>query len=480
MLTNDNKSMNKQIEFVSIDQLVPKNHLVRKIDKHIDFTFIYDLVKDLYSDVGRPSIDPVTLFKIVFIQYIFGIRSMRQTIEEIKTNVAYRWFLGYGFYTKVPHHSTFSKNYERRFKDTDTFELIFENILNQAIVKGFIDTEAVYIDATHVKANANKGKTEKIEITREVESFRNNLETEINAVRKSYRQKPLKKKKKEEKITKKISTTDPDAGIYYKNKYRHTFAYSFSTACDQNNFILWSEIRPSNVHDSRVFSSVFEKVNRKFDDITYVAVDAGYKTPEIAKEIMDHGIIPTMPYKRPMTKKGFFKKYEYVYDEVNDCYICPNLKLLTYSTTSREGYKIYTSDSRDCKKCPLIRKCTNSKNQQKVINRHIFEKYIEETEHLRHRSDVKEIYKNRSKTIERCFADMKEKHNGRYTNYRGIAKVTMEALLIFTCMNMKKIALWGDKKYSNKPKPPSVAAIKYITIKNPFRELFSKRILSSV
>ncbi len=110
------------------------------------------------SERGRPSIDPVVLIKMAFIQYTFGIRSMRQTIAEIETNMAYRWFLGFGFYDKVPHFSTFGKNYERRFKDTDLFEQIFYRILKQASEKKLISSEHVFIDSTHVKASANKRK----------------------------------------------------------------------------------------------------------------------------------------------------------------------------------------------------------------------------------------------------------------------------------------------------------------------------------
>ena len=95
-----------QISLVSLDELVPKDHLVRKIDRAIDFSFIYDLVEDLYSeDNGRPSIDPVVLIKIALIQCLFGIRSMRQTTKEIETNVAYRWFIGYDFTQPIPHFS---------------------------------------------------------------------------------------------------------------------------------------------------------------------------------------------------------------------------------------------------------------------------------------------------------------------------------------------------------------------------------------
>lgn len=127
---------NDQIQMVSIDQLVPQDHLLRKIDSCIDFNFIYDLVEDKYCpDNGRPSIDPVTLIKIPLIQYMYGIKSMRQTIKEIEVNMAYRWFLGLGFYDKVPHFSTFGKNYKRRFEGTDLFEQIFQNILMQCMKK---------------------------------------------------------------------------------------------------------------------------------------------------------------------------------------------------------------------------------------------------------------------------------------------------------------------------------------------------------
>jgi len=109
---------------------VPKDHILREIDRAIDFNFIYDEVKDMYSDYkgGRPGIDLVSLFKIVFMQYLFGIRSMRQTIKEIEVNTAYRWFIGYGLFDPIPHFSTFGKNYVRRFKDTNIFENIFSHI----------------------------------------------------------------------------------------------------------------------------------------------------------------------------------------------------------------------------------------------------------------------------------------------------------------------------------------------------------------
>ena len=183
-----------QVEIYSLDDLVPKDHLVRKIDKAISFDFIYDLVEDLYcSNNGRPSIDPVVLIKIAFIQYMFGIGSMRKTIREIESNIAYRWFLGYSLSDPIPHFSTFGKNYDRRFKNSNLFEQIFNRIISEAIKAGFIDTSEVFIDSTHVKANANKNKYLKQVIENESKIYQFELENEINKERELHAKKPLKK-----------------------------------------------------------------------------------------------------------------------------------------------------------------------------------------------------------------------------------------------------------------------------------------------
>ena len=117
-------SMTKQrikndcIIFDTLENLVPQDHLVRKIERCMDFTFIEYEVKDLYSSVGRASIPPVVLFKLLLINKIFGINSMRKTCEECKVNIAYRWFLGLSMYDTIPNYSTWSKNNIRRYKES--------------------------------------------------------------------------------------------------------------------------------------------------------------------------------------------------------------------------------------------------------------------------------------------------------------------------------------------------------------------------
>lgn len=184
-----------QVSFVSLDELVPQDHLVRKIENAIDFRFVYNLVQDLYcEDNGRPSIDPVVLIKIAFIQCIFGIRSMRQTIKEIETNVAYRWFIGYDSSQPIPHFSTLGKNYVRRFRDSNLFETIFARILEEAVSHGFVEPEVLFIDATHVKANANKNKYLKEIVQEQSKKYQELLDDEINQDRIAHGKKPLEKK----------------------------------------------------------------------------------------------------------------------------------------------------------------------------------------------------------------------------------------------------------------------------------------------
>lgn len=303
-----------QIEFVSIETLVPQDHLLRAVTDCLDFDFIYDEVKDMYSEnLGRPSIDPVVLIKLAMLQILFGIRSMRQTVKEAEVNLAYRWFLGYGLQEPIPHFSTFGQNYKRRFKESDLFEKIFEHILMEAITCGFVKSDAVFLDATHVKANANKNKYVKKMAQHRTHKYKRDLMQELNADREEHGKKPFDDDPGDEdggERPLKESTTDPESGLFVKGEKERCFAYTATVACDRNNFILGIKAAPGNVHDSQVFSDVFTDLNDRFPEMEAMVVDAGYKTPGICREIIQAGKIPVMPYKRPMTKDGYFKKYE--------------------------------------------------------------------------------------------------------------------------------------------------------------------------
>ena len=440
----------------TLDDLVPQDHLVRILEKTIDWKFIYPLVKPLYSDVGRHSIDPVVLFKMIFINYTFGINSMRKTCEEIKVNVAYRWFLGIDIYEEVPNYSTWSKNYQRRYKDSQVFDQIFNHIIKYGIDNKFIDTTTVFGDGTHRKANANSRKATDKEVEMIAKTYEKELLDEINEERKRNGKKPFESLIKKEyafdeetgetielKKTKHIkeSTTDPECGLFHKGEKQKCFAYTHMTMSDKHGYVLYNRVAPGNMHDSAIFSEIYDELIHMYENIKNVCLDAGFNTSPICHQILSSGRTPFLPYKRPMTKKGFFKKYEYVYDEYLDIYICPNEKDLHYVATNREGYRIYKSNPQECEGCPFLSKCTKSKKHEKVIMRHIREKDKEEAEHIRHTDKWKKIYPKRKETIERVFADAKENHGMRFTRLKGLQKNQHESLIIFSCHNLKKMGL---------------------------------------
>ena len=448
MMTQNPEKNRSQVILTCMEDLVPQDHLLRVIDKAIDWNFIYDLVEDKYShNAGRPSLDPVVLIKIPLIQYLYGIKSMRQTIRDIEVNVAYRWFLGLELYDPVPHFTTFGKNYTRRFKDTDLFEQIFRHILEECYKFHLIDHSEIFVDATHVKARANNKKMQKRIAEAETRSFEEMLRKEIDADRESHNKKPLKDKDDDRKDPPgssggreiKVSTTDPESGWFHKGEHKQVFAYSVETACDQNGWILGYSVSPGNVHDSRSFHELYDKIS-SLKGIELMVVDAGYKTPAIAKTLLDDGIKPLFPYKRPMTKDGFFRKSEYVYDEMYDCYICPEGKLLKYATTNREGYREYKSCGNICERCSSLPSCTHSRNHVKLITRHVWEPYMETCEDIRHTNGMKEVYAKRKQTIERIFGTAKENHGFRYTQMYGKARMEMKAGLTYAVMNLKKLA----------------------------------------
>ena len=463
-MTQNADKKRDQMQMFCMEDLIPEDHLLRLIDKAIDWNFIYDLVEDKYChDNGRPSMDPVMLIKIPFIQYLYGIRSMRQTIKEIEVNVAYRWFLGLDMLDKVPHFSTFGKNYSRRFKDTDLFEQIFSHILEECYKFRLVDPTEVFVDATHVKARANGHKMRKRIAKQEALFYEDMLKKEINEDRAAHGKKPLKDKdddnnpssgngsSKEKEI--KESTTDPDSGWFHKGEHKEVFAYAVETACDKHGWILGYTISPGNLHDSRTFKGLYDKISDI--GINTLIADAGYKTPAIAKLLLDDGIKPLFPYKSPMTKDGFFKKSDFVYDEYYDYVICPNDQHLEYSITNKDGYREYKSNGHICKGCPYLSQCTNSQNHVKVFTRHIWEDYMETCEDIRHTLGMKDLYKKRKETIERLFGTAKENHGFRYTQMYGKARMEMKVGMTFACLNLKKLARILNKRgIINSPNKP--------------------------
>ena len=479
------KEQREQLEFICTESFVTADHLLRKIEAAVDFEKIYNFVEELYcADNGRKSIDPVVLFKMVLIQHLYGLPSLRRTAQEVEVNIAYRWFLGYGLNESVPHFSTVSYNFRHRFT-TETIDKIFAWILDEIADAGYLKPEAVFIDGTHIKANANTKKQIKEEISVVAKRYADELMQEINKDREEHGKKPFEgdsdnddtstspKKKKDNTSKKKIanrkkqdrkktvtkSLTDPDSGLFAKGEHKVVFAYEAHTACDKNGFILETVVTPGNVHDSVAFDDVYDSLVEKYPEIETIVADSAYKTPHICKKVFTDGRVLSTAYKRPMTKKDGHEWWKYVYDEYYDCIICPEYQVLKYITTNRDGYREYKSNPEICKNCPSRELCTQSKDCVKVVTRHIWKGYEELADDARYTPKYQDLYKLRKEKIERVFADAKEKHAMRYTPYTGLTQVTNWVRLKFATMNLKKLAKW---KWNSNGKPSILHKIKFV------------------
>jgi transposase len=167
--------------------MVRKDHLLRKVKKYIDFSFILEKTRHLYSpDNGRPSVDPTVLFKMLLLGYLYGIRSERRLVQEIHDNNAYRWFLGLGFHDPVPSASTIWQNRRRKWKDSTIFQEIFDEIVRQAIRHGLVDGRVLFSDSTFIKANANKKKLLLQHVPESTKAYIADLDRAVEADREAH------------------------------------------------------------------------------------------------------------------------------------------------------------------------------------------------------------------------------------------------------------------------------------------------------
>jgi len=465
-----------ELEMVTLDQLVPRDHLLRLIDTHIRFDFIREKTEGLYcANNGRPAIDPVVLFKMLFIGYLFGVRSERRLVREIEVNVAYRWFLGLRLTDKVPDASTLSQNRRRRFAGTGIEQDIFDTIVEQAIEHKLIGGRVLYTDSTHLKANANKRHYDLVEVEQTPAAYLAELDAAVDAERAAAGQRPLRRAQAAPAGSSdagpdrdggehgapvapseptsdaaaadtrqiKRSTVDPDAGFMVRDQKPVGFFYlDHRTVDGVHALIVDTHVTPGNVNDATPYLERLDRARTRFDlKIGAVGLDAGYFTPWVCKGIVERGLYGVMGYRRPSHREGYFHKREYAYDPQTDSYRCPAGQIIVYRGTNRTGYREYASDPGQCRQCPQRARCTQSQNHQKLITRHLWQHFKEQIDAHRLTDLGKRLYAPRKETVERSFADAKELHGHRYARFRGLAKVQAQCLLSAACQNMKKIAL---------------------------------------
>ncbi len=412
---------------VTLDQLVPADHLLRKIERVIDFSFIHDLTAPLYCpDNGRPPLDPTLMFKALFIGYLFGVRSERQLVREIEVNVAYRWFLRLKLTETVFDASTLSQNRRRRYNDTSVAQAIFDRIVEQAIRHGLVDGTVLYTDSTHLKANANKNRFDHAVVAKSRADYWQALDSAIEDDRAAHGKNPLKAKPRQpvEKQTK-VSRTDPDAGYMVREGKLEGFFYlDHRTVDGRLGIVTDTHATPANVHDSIVYLGRLDRQVERFGfQVGAVGLDAGYATAGIARGLEERAILGVTGYRNPTPPKpGMMRKSVFRYEAEHDRYRYPEGQLLAYATTDRTGYRHYKSDPSICRDCPLLASCTSNANAQRIITRHVWQDERERVDAHRLTAWGKAIYKRRKETVERSFADAKQLHGHRYARFRSLTR----------------------------------------------------------
>ncbi|MCL4415289.1 MAG: IS1182 family transposase [Actinobacteria bacterium] len=441
----------------NLESMVPQDHLLKRIEKLVPFEFVREKTKSYYSHTGKPSIDPVVLIKMLFIGYLFDIRSERKLVEEINLNLAYRWYIGHDLDEAIPDHSIFSKARTRFGKKL--FLQIFEEILKIAISFNLISKDILLIDSTIVKANASIDSIVEVNLSPEeywreldqsekIKSPRGAKPKEdiSQQVGSHFNGNPDKRKMGKRRrarnagYLKKRSTTDPDATMFYRPGQGGALSYKAHITTETNGFITAIATSPSSLHDTGAVPDLLEMHEKVLGTPPWIAADTKYGSEECLAHMQNKGIktviLPEVKNNRP----GYFTKDKFSYDTQNDCYICPNKKILKRKTKSYTLNRIiYSAKKQDCLSCNLRNLCmaTEVTNPRKVT--HYDSNYYSKAREWYYSNNGRLLQKLRRVVIEGVIGNAKAYHGLQRAKFRGKEKVQMQFLLTATALNLKKM-----------------------------------------
>jgi Transposase and inactivated derivatives len=447
MLREKAKAKQERLEMVQLEELVPKDHLLRKIDAAVDFSFIYDMCKDLYStNIGRPAIQPELLFRMLLLGYLYGIKSEVRLAEQVNDSMSFKWFLGLGLTEKGPDHATISINRVRRFRDKDIAEKIFDEILRQCVAKGLVGGEILYTDSTHVKAKANKHRKALVTVEETPKSYIEELNEQVDLDRHILKKKGFNRDDGPPADTggkqAMKSTTDPDSGQLSKEGKPDGFHYSEHRTVDSKNNVVGNvHITAANINDMTPVPSILEEIRKRLGKLPkYMGLDAGYHSAAIAHLLERNHIQGVIGYRRHTHKGERMGKWRFHYNGHFDAYECPNHQRLYWTTTDRDGFRHYGCKQKICASCPLKEKCLAPSIRRKEVLRHVWQDALEDINIFTKTPQGKRLYNWRKETIERSFAEAKENHGLRYARMLGIRNMREQSFLTAAVQNIKRLA----------------------------------------
>ncbi len=431
----------------NLDERIPANHLLRRIDAVLDLSWLRAELSPFYSHTGCPSIDPELMIRMLLVGYCHSIRSERRLCQEVELNLAYRWFCRLGLEDKVPNHSTFSVNRHGRFRDSDVLRKVFEGIVRQCMEAGLVGGEGFAVDASVIEADASRFKRiEGAEIEWSKEQLaRRAIKEYVDALESENA--PINPDRK----PKAISPTDPTAAWTTRGRYKVMFGYSLNYLIDMENAIIVDvEATPTRI--SKEVDATETMIERTQDRFAlkprHLAGDVAYGTGEMLGWLVNRDIDPHVPVwdQSEVAADGKFVRADFAYEKDGDLYICPSGKELKTSGTVHDGTTIkYIAKRSDCAQCPLKPKCTTGRERR--ISRDVNQKARDYTQALME-TDAYKRSRSQRKKIERLFGEAKHIHALVRLRLRGLSGAKDEFLLTATVQNLKRLA-----KHAIRPPP---------------------------
>jgi transposase len=436
----------------NLDEVVPPDHLVRRIDAVLDLGWVHKELAPYYSDTGRPSIDPVLMIRMLIVGYVFAIRSERRICAEVQVNLAYRWFCRLGIEDKIPDHSVFSRARHERFRDSDALRRVFEQVVGLCIAAGLVGGEAFSIDASLIKADVDKkkrsGGDQPIDWPMPEEAS--------HAVREYLAALDAARRDEESgggdgcgssnsgggKSPKEISLTDPQAAWVARKGVDPLFAYDANYLIDNKfGIILDAEGTRANRSDEVAIAEIMvDRVERRFDlKPERLAGDTVYGAARLLKWLWDRGITPHVPvWDKSARADGKFSRADFVFDKERNVYICPAGAELTHSGVVDQGRILpFRASTSDCSICKLKPRCTTAVARK--VSRDIDEDVRDQVRALAD-TEAFQLSCRERKKVEVRFAHMKRILKLDRLRLRGLSGARDEVLLTATAQNLRRLA----------------------------------------
>src|SRR5882757_6789074 len=422
----------------SLERHIPADHLLRSIDRFVDLQEIRQDLAPFYSNIGRPSIDPELMIRILIVGYCFGIRSERRLCDEVHLNLAYRWFCRLGLDGDVPDHSTFSKNRHGRFRDSDLLRRLFETVLRRCLDEGLVGKENLAVDASLIKADANRQKGIEGDKGLPPEMAGRAIDEYLAVLDDAAFGAAT------EVTPKFVSPSDPAARWTGAHGGQAFFAYSTNYLIDVENAIIVDVEATTAIRQAEVLAAkrMIERAMNRFD--LYPARlmgDTAYGSAEMLGWLVhEHGIEPHIPvFDKSSREDGTFSRDDFRYDHQGDVYFCPGGKMLTCKgTVVNDNQLMYRASKYDCDACVLKPRCCPKEPARKVP-RSIHEGARDMARDIA-KTDAYRTSRRERKKVEMLFAHLKRILRLDRLRLRGPRGAQDEFLLAATAQNLRKLA----------------------------------------